>query len=1149
MGEIMKFKLFLLVLILPSYFLIAQEESTWEKASEFEKSRKFFKRSEWFNRQRALPNDTIPLTKLNSEYSKEVFKKSNFQKKNNPEWKLLGPKGITSLFPAHWGVSSGRVKSLAIHPTNPDIVYAGVSSGGIWRTLDGGQSWTPIADDFGSICFGGIAIDPMEPNVIYAGTGEAMSQYSSTIYYGNGVYKSTDNGESWKNIAPEMGAYTHTGDLVVNPHDNNYVYIALTGGNGFLGNPGNGGIWRSTDKGNTWENTLDVHMAFDLQVHPTNPSIIFASVGASGSNSGFYISTDYGSTWSKSSSGLPASGEISRIQFSVCESSPDIIYSLIWGGPTRVYKSTNGGQEWFQLNPANPIGGYHQSLGWYDQGTYDLCIAVHPEQPDEAWAGNVELHKATDGATFSVVRQSPAVNIWDSPVHCDYHKIVYAPSNPDIVYIGSDGGVFKSTDGGNNWQHRNNGISTIQLYWLDSHPTNRNMLIGGAQDNGNFRTLDGGATNWELSTTGDGMVCFYDYQNPSTTYFSIQYGALYKSSLDGAFGTFTDISPAYQAGDNAYWTAPFFQHPSESNTLYSASRKVWKSTNGGNSWIAVSTTFGASINSMHQSKYFPEVMIAVAGGNFSSNPPIYVSTDEGVSWANITNNIPGGQRFVPTVLTDPNLKDVLYVVRSGFGSGKVYKSNDLGISWEDISGNLPDIPHNDLIVDPDIPGYMYVANDFGIYQTTDSGNNWTFMDNGIPIVPVLKLDYVDYNSVRLLRAGTYGRSVYETELQSAEIPFLTLINPIEGANLVEGAIEQIRWVSKNLESISIFLTTDSKQTWTPIAENISSDELIYNWQVPSSYSENCQIKIVDNSGTITDIISEGTFSINPFVSPQLNLPVNGEMALKYLPALFSWEQSAGAEFYSMQIAEDENFTTLVFDETDLPDNFIDVEVLEAYSQYYWRVNAKNTGLTTPYSNVSTFRTAVAVPNILYPPPSMIDLPTSFQFKWDPVLGADNYSIQVSTDLSFSDLIVNEENLSDTKYDISDLDLNRRYFWKVKAKNQYGDGDFSERIWFRTVTVMDASDETSLPRELKLSQNYPNPFNPSTNFRVEIPEEGFVNLTVYNVLGEQVAELLNNYIKAGYYEVTFNAGELNSGVYLYKISYKNKVVSKKMLYLK
>jgi photosystem II stability/assembly factor-like uncharacterized protein len=762
-------KLLLLLLFLSPYFLTyAQQASIWDRVPEEVSKTNPFKRFEWFYRQRALPYDTIPLHTYITERDKEIQKIKNGTNVGDLlPWVSVGPNGIQNPYWCeHWGVSSGRVRAVAVHPNDPLTVYIGAASGGIWKTTNGGENWSDIGSDLESLLFGAIAIDPNNPNIVYVGSGEIIA-YLHRMPNGRGLFKSTDAGASWTQINNGIGDYTHFGDLAVNPHNSNIVLAALGSGYFFTGNMPNEGIWKSTDNGETWVSTLSLPDAFDIVFHPSIPNLVYAALGGFNNSSGFYISTDAGDTWTQSNSGLQPPYSIVRMQIDISQSSPNILYGFIYDGQNntpKVYKTTDGGNNWNQISAGVMLSGYGGGgYGWYDQGYYDLCIAVDPINPDHVIVGNVELHETANGSDFSVRRIPGGSIIWDSPVHVDYHKLVFAPSNPNYLYIGNDGGIYKSTDAGVTFSSINNGISTIQFYNIGSSPFDPSTMIGGAQDNFSSMTFDLGQTPWKTVESGDGMICFFDYEDPLIVYASAQYGYLSKSTDGGqSFFNFANI--------DGTWTTPFFLHPTIHTTIYAANRSVLRSNNGGSSWETLAENVTADfIYPMTQSSVNPDNMILAGSGRWTTNPEIKISSDGGFNWTDVTNNVPGAPRYISSVVTHPSDANTMYIVRQGFSAGnKVYKTTDLGVTWINISGDLPDLPCSDLFIDPynkqpNNTNHLYIGTDIGVYQSIDGGATWSFASEGIPFVPVTDFDYVRIGNTGKLRVATFGRSAYETD--------------------------------------------------------------------------------------------------------------------------------------------------------------------------------------------------------------------------------------------------------------------------------------------------------------------------------------------------------------------------------------------------
>jgi photosystem II stability/assembly factor-like uncharacterized protein len=815
-----QFSLFTLIILFSLATSIAQQASIWDQVPEEVRKTNAFKRFEYQYRQIAFPYDTIPMHKYTTELKSEIHKINSQLRKTDSEivWSPIGPTGVEnpSWLSPHWGVSSGRVPSVAVHPTDPLTLYIGAASGGIWKTTNGGNSWGDIGSNESKLLtFGAIAIDPNNPNIIYAGTGE-LSDYPYHRHYGKGLLKSTDQGLSWFEPTDTFGIITGFGDLVVSPYNSNVVYAAL--GNGYLfinPNQQNEGVWKSTDGGSSWTRTLERQDAYDIVVHPTDPNIVYAATGGWFTTSGFYISTDAGVTWDTSNTGLQHPSTIGRMQIDIAKSSPNILYAIIYDGldnTPKAYKTTNGGISWKPISQGVMLSGYGGG-SWYDQGGYDLCIAVNPLDPNHVLIGNVELHETTNGSDFLVRRIPGGNDIWESVVHVDYHCLVYAPSDPNVLFIGCDGGIYKSPDNGVSFINLNNGISTIQFYRIASHPANENIIIGGAQDNWTSITFDLTSMNpWVTVSDGDGMECFFDYDYPdSIVYASSQYGRLRKS-IDGgnSFSTIANL--------NGFFITPFFMHPTDHLTLYSANNNILRSTTGGQpvtSWEIIAPNVApGDVVSMAQSIVNPYNMILVGGG-FTNDPVVKVSTDEGFIWIDVTSNIPGESRWIPRVVTHPTDENTMFIIRSGLSeNNKIYKTTDLGSSWENISGDLPDLPCWDLFIDPhnihpNNTNHLYAGMDVGVYRSTDGGDSWQYVSEDIPLLPVWDFDYAEYGTYAKLRVGTYGRSAYETELEILQLPSApTLIYPIDSTVIDSDSVLFV-WQQSQPEVTEYWLELDT----------------------------------------------------------------------------------------------------------------------------------------------------------------------------------------------------------------------------------------------------------------------------------------------------------------------------------------------------
>ncbi|MFZ4591779.1 MAG: VPS10 domain-containing protein [Ignavibacteria bacterium] len=743
--------------------------SKYDKVPADIRNRNFFRRFDWFYRQRLNELGVFPKEFIDSQKDIELSK-SNY---DNPlyQWTNLGPVGVdmSATEVPHWGINSGRIRGLAVHPSNPDVAYIGAASGGIWKTTNGGLNWSDKSGDFNMITFGSIAIDHFNPNIIYAGTGESAWYIFYNMYSGDGLYKSTDAGEHWFKINSDFGIVTHFSDIVVSPHNPNVLLVALAVS--YLNPYPNQGIWRSSNAGLNWTRVVNITGAFDLAFHPVNPNLVYAATGNKQPLGGFLVSTDGGNTFNQSNAGLPPFTSMGRLQFDISQSNPSVLYCLVHdispvsgGMNTCAYKSTNGGAFWFQISTGVNIAGTYDGTTATDQGDYDLCITVNPANPDNVFIGNVELSRTVNGSSISFLRKpdgpTNGTTALDCYTHLDIHNIKFAPSNPSVIYIGCDGGIYKSTNSGVSFSHFNNGINSIQLYTVASHPTNPDIIYGGSQDNGGFRTVDRGATSWVDNVSGDGMKCFVDYSNPNIVFIATIFGTLSRSTNGGT--NWSEIIP--QDMDSTSFRSDYWQHPVNPNIIYGAyKRKIYKSTNKGNAWAFTTSTpvANANIYTVAQSKVNPLNMILITN---DIPADVYRSSDEGYTWTNITANGNFAGASLMNVKADPMTSQTFYVLRGSYTTGQILKTTNFGNNWTDISSDLPKIPVSDIFVDSANASVMYLGNDFGVYRSTNSGGNWARLNNGFPFVPVMEFSLYNFSNTRLLRAATYGRGVFELNL-------------------------------------------------------------------------------------------------------------------------------------------------------------------------------------------------------------------------------------------------------------------------------------------------------------------------------------------------------------------------------------------------
>ena len=476
-------------------------------------------------------------------------------------------------------VTSGRVMSLAVHPGNVGIIYVGTASGGLWKTTNGGATWTPIMDREGSYSIGWVTLDPNNPNVVWVGTGERNSQRS--VAYGDGVYKSDDGGRSWKNVGLKNSE--HIGRIVVHPKNSDIVYVAAQGPLWAPG--GDRGLFRTQDGGKTWEQVLKIseHTGVsDVVLDPRNPDVIVATAYQrrrhfftlidGGPESAIHRSTDGGKNWTKVNTGLP-NEELGRIGVSISPVNPDILYAIVESANRRggIFRSTDNGVTWERRMD-------------YNQGSpmYYGDIFPDPVDVDRVYIPDVIFQVSDDGGRS--LRP-----LGQRAMHVDNHIIWVDPNNTRHMLVGNDGGLYRSFDAGGTWVFFEN-LPLAQYYDVDvDNATPFYNVYGGLQDNYSLgmpsRTRsDHGILNQDVFVTngGDGFVSRVDPQDPNIVYAELQHGVIVR--FDKRTGERIGIQPQEEKGGAPLrwnWDAPFIISPHSNTRLYMASQFVYRTDDRG----------------------------------------------------------------------------------------------------------------------------------------------------------------------------------------------------------------------------------------------------------------------------------------------------------------------------------------------------------------------------------------------------------------------------------------------------------------------------------------------------------------------------------------------------------------------------------------
>jgi len=716
--------------------------------------------NDWFFRQRAYPQGKINKTAYSEaqRYRKDLLIKQKATRGNQPAWYSCGPTNI-----------GGRLVDVEMHDLDTLTIFVGTAAGGVFKSEDLGQSWTAVFDEQPSLSIGDIAISPSDPNQIYVGTGEANGGGGSLTYDGLGVFKSTDGGESWEDIG--LNNVGSIGKVVVDPINPNRLYVAAMGD--LFGNNSDRGLYISEDGGITWKHALFVNDStgvIDIAIHPENGDIVYAASWQrvrrhntrkyGGPGCAIHKTVDGGETWTElEGTGLPSLNK-GRIGIAIANSNPDVLYAIyadISGDYKNIYKSLNAGESWEEV-PAPPLNWLYATYGWWFGK-----IVVDPTDEDRVFVLGLDLFLTEDGGdSWS--------NVSHELVHIDQHAVYIHPQNTDLVLIGNDGGLYVSKSGGAvaTWEHREN-MPITQFYTIEVDEQNPERLFGGTQDNSSMRTISGEPDDWEIIFSGDGFATLVDPIDNSFVYTEYQYGNLAKSTSGGAPGTFLGATMGIDADDRRNWSTPVVFDPSNTTTLYYGTYRLFRSTDQADSWTPISgdLTNGeipgnlifATLTTISVSPADEDVIYTG-----SDDGSIHITTNGGGSWTSIDADLPN--RWVTKIEAHPTNPMTAYLTISGFRHNEtlphVFKTTNQGTTWKSIHSNLPDIPVNDIVVDPNNKGWLYIATDLGVFASFSDGENWILFGKDLPNVPIIDIRL--HNPTRTLIAATYGRSVYKIGL-------------------------------------------------------------------------------------------------------------------------------------------------------------------------------------------------------------------------------------------------------------------------------------------------------------------------------------------------------------------------------------------------
>ncbi len=678
---------------------------------------------------------------------------------------------------------SGRVTAIAAVESNPNIVYIGAASGGVWKSTNGGLTWTPVFDDQPVASIGAIAVDPSNPDVVWVGTGEGNPRNSASI--GDGVYRSPDGGRTWTHLGLEKTERIDR--IVVNPSNPNVVWVAALGQE--WGENPERGIYKTEDGGRSWNRVLYVDPrtgAADLSIDPRNPDKLFASMWqyrrwpwffkSGGPGSGLFATSDGGRTWKRfaEEDGMPK-GDLGRIGIAVSPSNPDVVYATVEAAKSAVVRSDDGGKSWRTINErfdANP------------RPFYFAHIQVDPQLPNRLYSLDFNIRVSDDGGrSFDDLYPG-------SLIHGDYHAMWISSHDPSWFYVGNDGGVAVSHDRGRTARF----VTTLplgQFYHVAVDNQTPYNVYGGLQDNSSWRGPNtvwqqGGIRSHEWTTLvgGDGFETRPDLADPNLIYTMSQGGEIVRYDLRTGEQRAIKPSPSEGGKLRFNWNAGFATDPLEPGTIYIGSQFLHKSADRGETWTAISPDLttnnpnwqhqevsGGLTRDVSNAENYTTI-IAVAPSPVqkgviwvgTDDGRLHVTRDGGKTWTSLEKNVPGvpANTWIPNILASKSDAASAFVVfdnhrREDFKT-YVYRTDDWGKTWKSLAtSDLRGYAHV-MEQDPGDKDLLFLGTETGLWASNDGGRQWLKWTHGVPTVPVMGLA-IQPRELNLV-VGTHGRSVY-----------------------------------------------------------------------------------------------------------------------------------------------------------------------------------------------------------------------------------------------------------------------------------------------------------------------------------------------------------------------------------------------------
>ena len=782
-----------------------------------------------------------------------------------PAWKTIGPNVHTNKYNG-----LGRVDCMAFHPTNPNTLYVGSPSGGLWKTTDGANTWMPLGSDWPNLSVADIVVDPRSPETIYVATGDRNSYALPSL----GILKSTDGGKTWTNLGL-CNAQNRAYRLVMDPANSQRLlaacdtdlYVTINGGQ----------TWTPTNFPKLKPNTLAVAVTdhiWDIEFKPGDPKTVYATTPQR-----VMVSTDGGLTFEALNQSLNddfRKQETIRIELAVTPAAPNNLYLLV-GSKTRQYGgyfvSTDAGKTFAMPLPGSKRmispdkyvdlnGNYYTPAveSEMQQTNYCLDIAVSPTDANRVYLGPVSLMRTTIKADSVWLDRALNTTLLDGEVqpHVDTHAMGFQPGTNDF-FLGNDGGFYQLSKVGNRpyWKALSNNMTITQVYHLTRTAYNPSLLGVANQDNGFYRLVNG---RWESIIVGDGMYTLFDPADSNTVYCvparCLSINRLTKQN-NGQASLNVDVAP--KTNEGRYWDMPFLIDESK-NRLYVGLQNIWYSDNKGNTWqkltdfdlkkvpyglqeLAISPT---DPNRMLIS-YYDQSISVNNDGTVQTPLPFFQTLDGGKTWTQLGRNLKNFTHHP----TDPNL------IWASWGS-RLYQTTDGGKTWNDISGNFPNLVITRLTYQKNTQNGLYVGTVRGVFYKDDLLPQWELFSEGLPNVEITDL-VIDYSQSKI-RAATYGRSVWENDL-IRPVPISKLLSLTTEKTACKGQPQTVQFKAENFAANTQFrlqLSDAAGAFGTPLDLGASQTNA-FTYTLPASVALGGGYRlrvIANNAGAVAPVLSE-----------------------------------------------------------------------------------------------------------------------------------------------------------------------------------------------------------------------------------------------------------------------------------------------------